>query len=161
MLGGHAVPSLQLDLLKMIYEYSYLIGREGAGVPLSVEESLYVSALRRRLEPRTAERRSHTRQIAALPVLLKGPSGVRSGFVRNLSGGGMLIECGDALIPGSQIHARLGSAGETEYIFSCTVVRQENAYAGLRFDGIPLEIRYGSYRRTLERTDAVSTISSR
>jgi hypothetical protein len=138
--------------VKTIYDYAYLAGRQNAGVPLSGEEAGRLRGLRAALEYNGPERRSHRRQISALPVLLKTSSGIASGFVRNLSGGGMLIQCSEALPVGSRLRARLGSTGETEYTFSCRVVRQETSYYGLKFEGIPLEIRYGSYPKTLERT---------
>lgn len=151
MLGGLAVPSLQLDLVKTIYDYAYLDGRQRAGVPLAAAERAQLAALRTALAPAQPERRAHRRQVAALPVLLKGAAGTRAAFAHNLSGGGMLVECAEPLAVGEPLRARLGSTGETEYIFACRVVHRAGTRYGLRFEGIPLEIRYGSYSRTVER----------
>jgi hypothetical protein len=157
MLGGQAVPSLQLDLLKTVYDYAYLGGRKRAGVTLSQEEHALLSALSSALEPADADRRAHSRRITALPALLKAPAGTRSGFACNLSGGGMLVECAEDLDVGGVLRVRLGSIGETEYHFTCRVVRRDGARYGLRFEGVPLEIRYGSYPKTVERAGAAAT----
>jgi hypothetical protein len=145
----------QLDVARMCYQYVYLCGRLELGGSLSSAEKRHLAALRLLFDKqRTAsERRKHRRQAAFLPALVKAGPRLRAATVINYSGSGMLVTS-PRLEVGSMVQVTIGSRGQAQYIFTCQVVRQDELGYGLRFVGIPLEIRYGNYQLTQDRAVA-------
>jgi hypothetical protein len=93
--------------------------------------------------------RSERRRPVRVQVEFRGVDGtVVGGRLENLSGGGAFVETGAPLIAGDRTVLRIFDAsGGREFRFGAEVAWVGPSGMGLRFVGIPLEVRLG-HRRT-------------
>ena len=138
-----------LRLLELCYRYAYLLGRQKAGLELSMEEGEELASLSHLFEgDPERRRRGHRRFPMLLHAVVKTPKGAWcQGRVLNMSGNGMVLSMSHDVPDGATIQVRLGRPGEVEYLFTCTVVRTvadaagEPSGCGLSFCCVPLEMR--------------------
>jgi hypothetical protein len=138
--------STSQKVVKLCYEFSFLSGRKRAGLRLTEKEELKLKLLAQLLadsDPRS--RRSQWRYPMLLQVTLRTPTGSFPATLLNINGEGMYIKSSIALAINSKLQVRLALASRVEYAFPCSVRWQGegNKSAGLCFEGIPLEIRFG------------------
>lgn len=140
-----------LPIIKRCYEYAFIEGRALEGYPLTSWEKSRLIRLRKLLNGDLTERALKQRRMrripVIMPVLLKTSRGVISGTLLNVSGRGMFIATREVMPEGTRVQVLLGKSDQVEYRFSCTVswvaLESGNGGLGLRFTGIPLEIRRG------------------
>jgi len=140
-----------LFVIQRCYEFSYLRARQQAGAQLTPKERRRLNRLFQVFsEPDVMAARRHRRIPMMIVAEIKDARGhVLCGTVLNLSAGGMFLACKTQLPLGATVQVRVGSPGQTRYAFSAEVIRDEGAgMAALRFVGVPLELRYGSYTRS-------------
>ncbi len=137
-----------LGVIKLCYEYSFLLARRQVGLRLGRADEIRLSSLRQLWDSEEADpRRQHRRVPVALPALLKTPSGWRSATVLNIGGGGLFLVSQVSLPQGTPVQVRMGRSDSAEYSFPCSVQWSSQHgivhSLGLRLNGIPLEVRHG------------------
>lgn len=94
-------------------------------------------------------RRDFRRRPLRLEVEFRGEDGcARDGMIGNLSGGGLFIETDQPLVPGSETVLRIFGS-QHELRFGASVAWVHAGGMGVRFVGIPLEVRLGHRGRPL------------
>ena len=131
----------QLRVVQLCYDYVFLQARQKARAVLSSAEQARLQVLLRILR-NDSDRRQHRRIALRLPAQVKTERGTLGGLVANLSGSGMFVALPCDLPAGATVQVCLADNAK-RYVFPCVVVRQARGGAGLRFQGVPLEIRYG------------------
>ena len=93
-------------------------------------------------------RRDYRRRAVRLAVEFRSPDGSREGRMADLSGGGTFIETAAPLATGAETVVRVFDrlAGR-EWRFGAEVAWVDARGMGLRFVGIPLEVRLGHRNR--------------
>ena len=76
------------------------------------------------------EKRRHLRIPLWWPVVLMPPQGPIMGVTRNISVGGTLIFCSEAIETGDKFQIILKSSGDHEIPITCEKVRSEKIVAG-------------------------------
>lgn len=106
--------------------------------------------------PEFARRDFHRRDLKLAVRFSRSDGGVTEGRIRNLSGGGAFVETIEPLAPGQRTVLRIiDEAAAREWRLGAAVAWvQHGGGMGLRFVGIPLEVRLGHRppaRRPLRR----------
>jgi hypothetical protein len=139
-------------LLRLFYEVAFLDSRRRAGMELDItdEDRLNTLLTLTSGDPGWTRRRFRRRQMMT-PATVKGPDGVCRATILNMSPDGMLLRTDLDLEVGDAVLVKTGVPGTTQHSFPCQVVRAEDGHAAVTLNGIPLEVRYGSYRPRRER----------
>lgn len=149
----------QLRIVTLCYRYAFMRARQQMG-SLTRSERIIWAVLQRMLEgpagwqtgdeplspaARHRPQRSHRRMRLGMLGELRLNGQRRAVVVRDISGAGMYLVTPHAVPLDTMVEVRLCHGQETEYIFSCRVVRHgasgEPPGVGLRLLGIPLELR--------------------
>lgn len=150
-----------MEWIRRAADYRVLVGkRDSLGFPLIARELARLEELER-FFGRDANRRrtpwAHREQLRA-PVRLVVQFGDAVGFLRDVSGDGMFVETQRPLVPGERTVVRVNEAMQRglegfpfdveeepltvdEWRFTAEVVRIDINGMGLRFVGIPLQLR--------------------
>jgi len=152
-----------LEAVALCYEYAYLEGRHALGSRLPPKETVRLGNLRALLHNPDEDLRKHRRIPTSVPVEIRHASGQAIGRSLNLCGGGMLVGFSGpapALPTDALVNVTLGEPGATTFTFPCRVVWRRGEQIGLKYSGVPLQIRYASYPVTRERPPALRTLPS-
>lgn len=147
----------QYRVVHLFYEVAFLDSRRRAGMKLSFADEDRLAVLISALggDPGWVRRRFRRRRMM-VPAIVKG-SGVARATILEMSPDGMLLEAALDVTPGDRVLVKVGRPGteSVQHSFPCRVVRVERrgdlARMALALAGIPLEVRYGSYRSELQR----------
>lgn len=152
-------PDEVTTMIENCYAYRKLIGkRDELRLELSEGERQRLTSLERLFRERADECplgvpeyawRDHRRRPVELKVELQHEGGVERGLVRDVSGGGLLVETMSSLRPGATVMLRLRStSGDREWRFGAVVARVNPGRGlGLRFVGLPVEVHVGQRGR--------------
>jgi len=132
------------DLLDMIYEYQRLRSREQQlDIPLDDAERVRKMGLHRLLQGEAADlqQREFARVGVPMSVQFTRPGGFESGEIRNLGGGGFMIQTKAPQPIGTQVIIRVVSPrAAMEYVFPCVVrwrSQRGPGRMGVEIDGVP------------------------
>jgi hypothetical protein len=129
--------------VELCYRLAFLEGRRLAGLPLSLGEASQLAALAP-LGGEPQGRRRHRRVAVALQASarLAGKDQLSPLLVLNISAGGIFAASDAPPAVGTALQLRL-ACEQVEYSFPCVVQWRSARGVGLRFTGIPLELRRG------------------
>lgn len=138
----------QMDVVKLCYDYAYLMGIQKMGLKHTPTQIECFESLSRLLKgDADAKQRQHRRLPVLTKCSIKTSNNSVWGTLLNISANGMFLVTKIAIEKGSIIQVSLGCPGEVKYIFTCKVIRQTRNGnvngVGLAFHGVPLEIRQG------------------
>ena len=133
--------------VELCYRLAYLEGRRLAKMPLSLGEASQLATLGPLLGGEPQGRRRHRRMAVAIQATARPASGSQESLgqvlVLNISAGGVFAASEAPLPPGTALQLRLACDERLEYSFPCVVQWTGERGMGLRFAGIPLELRRG------------------
>jgi hypothetical protein len=145
-----------MEWFKRASEYRTLTGkRDLLGYPLGALEAARLDELERffaeNLHPSRLifNQREQARVTVSIVVTFSGKNGSGRGRARDISGDGLYVETEDQLTVGERtVISVMDRTTSEEWQFSAEVVRIESSGMGLRFLGIPLQLRVGHRRPT-------------
>ncbi len=114
-------------------------------MPLSLGDASQLASLTPLLGGEPRGRRRHQRIAVAIRGSLRASGAPRPEIlVLNISAGGIFAAGADPPPVGTTLQVRLACDERTEYSFPCVVQWTSERGMGLRFVGIPLELRRGA-----------------
>lgn len=139
--------------VELCYRLAFLEGRRLAGLPLSLGEASQLAALAPLLGGEPQGRRRHRRVAVALQASARVAGKDQAGpvLVLNISAGGIFAATATPPPAGTALQLRL-ACEQADYSFPCVVQWRSERGMGLRFAGIPLELRRGPSGATSART---------
>jgi hypothetical protein len=143
-----------MEWVKRASEYRTLQGkRDLLGYPLGAVEAARLDELERffaeSLHPQRLvfTQRDQQRIRISIVVTFSGRDGIGRGRARDISGDGLYVETEQPLKVGARtVVSVMDRMTSEEWQFSAEVVRIESAGMGLKFLGIPLQLRVGHRR---------------
>lgn len=132
--------------VELCYRLAFLEGRRLAGMPLSLGEASQLASLGPLLRGEPQGRRRHRRLAVAIRAVVRHASAQAPApevVVLNISAGGVFVASDSPSPVGTTFQLRLACDERVEYSFPCVVQWASDRGMGLRFTGIPLELRRG------------------